>query len=249
MGNRKNATKKRNLSKIKNKTSDGDKTQTEIVDYDEKRDSVQTEIVDYDEKRDSVDVVDAEKSCDKSSGQMNSGEKSVVEVKNSEKQVEVFDKTIATSTSPVKNTKTEIIYGDEEKGGEQTLTQIKNNTLINTEYTQNTTNFGITSCPKCPDEIPGGRMIMCDECHEWFHFICLGIDERVEVEDFNCNKCLEELHTKMIQMLTPIPKMGDEKVIVENPGGRDENIVIQSTPKKGGGGHSQKNNKIKNKDK
>ena len=66
MGNRRNATKKRNLSKIKNKTSDGDKTQTEIVDYDEKRDS--------------VDVVDAEKSCDKSSGQMNSGEKSVVEV-------------------------------------------------------------------------------------------------------------------------------------------------------------------------
>ena len=128
MGNRKNANKKRNLSKIKNKTSDNDKTLTETVDLDEKRDI--------------VDVVDAEKSGEKCSDQVNNGDKSVVEI----------SKAIETTSSLESNTKTD---GDAE-GGEQTQTLNKENTFTNTENTLNSTNFGISSCPKCTDIIPGG---------------------------------------------------------------------------------------------
>ena len=230
MGNRRNANRKRNRSKLCNKTVDESKNMDKTITNDEESSVVNNVVKDSENVALNSDKQVEGYDKDMNKTITNDEESSVVNnvvkdgenaVKNGEKQVVDHDKsvvevskTIATSTSPVKNTKTEIIYGDEEKGGEQTLTQIKNNTLINTEYTQNTTNFGITSCPKCPDEIPGGRMIMCDECHEWFHFICLGMDEGEEVEEYNCNVCLEELHTKMIQMVTPIPKMGGRKKLL-----------------------------------
>ena len=88
MGNRKNANKKRNLSKMKNKTSDNEKTLTEIVENN------------FDEKR---ETVDAEKSGEKNGDQVNNGDKSVVEI----------SKTIETTPSLESNTKTD---GDAEGG-------------------------------------------------------------------------------------------------------------------------------------
>ena len=79
-------------------------------------------------------------------------------------------------------------------------------------------------------------MILCEgDCEEWFHYECLGWGEDVELDNFTCEDCLTKLHTRMVNMLTPIPKNENQKIIVECPAGRGEKIIIQSTPKKGGG--------------
>ena len=32
-------------------------------------------------------------------------------------------------------------------------------------------------------------MIACDECYNWFHFGCVGINENEEPENWICNSC------------------------------------------------------------
>jgi hypothetical protein len=34
-----------------------------------------------------------------------------------------------------------------------------------------------------------GKMIACDECYNWFHFGCVGINENEEPENWICNSC------------------------------------------------------------
>ena len=121
-----------------------------------------------------------------------------------------------------------------------TIHKTPNKTILlpkNRTSTPNNSTYDLSSCPKCPnDNIPGGKMILCEgDCEEWFHYECLGWGEDVELDNFTCEDCLTKLHTKMVNMLTPIPKNENQKIIVEYPAGRGEKIIIQSTPKKGGG--------------
>lgn len=37
-----------------------------------------------------------------------------------------------------------------------------------------------------------GKMIECDICHEWFHYKCVGIDEKSEPDNWKCKKCEKE---------------------------------------------------------
>ena len=37
-----------------------------------------------------------------------------------------------------------------------------------------------------------GRMIMCDNCQNWFHFKCMGLDENSNPNEFYCNACSED---------------------------------------------------------
>ena len=41
-----------------------------------------------------------------------------------------------------------------------------------------------------------GNMIECDECKEWFHYDCVGIDEDNVPEEWNCEECEKKLKKK-----------------------------------------------------
>ncbi|XP_058826816.1 uncharacterized protein LOC131686839 [Topomyia yanbarensis] len=47
-----------------------------------------------------------------------------------------------------------------------------------------------TSCRICqsPDN---SRMVCCDECSQWHHFKCVGVDEKIAYVDWSCTKCIE----------------------------------------------------------
>ena len=113
------------------------------------------------------------------------------------------------------------------------LTKQKTNTPKKNESASHYSTYYISSCLKCSDLIPEEKMIMCER--DKFHYECLGLEEEVEIDNFTCDDCITKLHTKMVNMLTPIPKNESQKIIVDYPAGREEKIVIQSTPKKGGG--------------
>ena len=36
-----------------------------------------------------------------------------------------------------------------------------------------------------------GKMIECDECKNWFHYNCVGIDEKLDPDSWRCRTCLE----------------------------------------------------------
>ena len=39
-----------------------------------------------------------------------------------------------------------------------------------------------------------GKMIECEKCYEWFHYICVGIEEGKEPEHYFCEECAESMN-------------------------------------------------------
>ena len=37
-----------------------------------------------------------------------------------------------------------------------------------------------------------GRMILCEQCFEWFHYDCVNIVEGKEPDEFICNNCINK---------------------------------------------------------
>ncbi|XP_055632467.1 uncharacterized protein LOC129772957 [Toxorhynchites rutilus septentrionalis] len=44
------------------------------------------------------------------------------------------------------------------------------------------------SCALCKD-LDNSRMVSCDECGKWFHFVCVGVTEGIEEVDWSCSEC------------------------------------------------------------
>ena len=48
---------------------------------------------------------------------------------------------------------------------------------------------------------------------KWLNFKAL-------IDNFTCDDCIKKLHTKMVNMLAPIPKNESKKLVIEYPAGR-----------------------------
>merc|ERR1712059_144817 len=46
-------------------------------------------------------------------------------------------------------------------------------------------------CPACGKQDDGSPMIGCDQCDDWYHWLCVGINsEPSENQDWFCTRCL-----------------------------------------------------------
>ena len=46
-------------------------------------------------------------------------------------------------------------------------------------------------CPACGKQDDGSPMIGCDECDDWYHWSCVGINsEPAENQDWFCTRCM-----------------------------------------------------------
>ena len=59
-------------------------------------------------------------------------------------------------------------------------------------------------CPACGKPDDGSPMIGCDECDDWYHWICVGIQqEPADNQDWFCPRCVQRKSTMFIDRKTP----------------------------------------------
>ena len=49
-------------------------------------------------------------------------------------------------------------------------------------------NKNLQSCGKCYGE-DDNRMVMCDNCDNWYHFACVEVNSAVADGEWNCDQC------------------------------------------------------------
>ena len=59
-------------------------------------------------------------------------------------------------------------------------------------------------CPACGKPDDGSPMIGCDECDDWYHWICVGIQqEPADNQDWFCPRCVQKKTSMYIERKTP----------------------------------------------